>query len=322
MLCGPPRYITASAAIYLMQRSPFLSPQLISHKRKIGDTVTMLDGKTCNIAPPLALGGIRIDALTLNDLLGLLGHAVKTRERLIFLNHNLHSLYLYETREDFREAYALASYVYVDGIPVIWLGRISGLSITSIHRITLLDSFEAILSEAIQRRWRIFYLGSTKGVNDQAISILRKKFPSLNINGHYGFFDKDGPENEEVIAKIVDYHTDILFIGMGMPNQERWLVENQSRLHVSSILTSGGTLDYVVGDAYKPPPWAGPIGLYGVMRLGADPRRLWRRYLYEPLILVRHMGFRLIRQRLQTTGLNRDIGAKQSPVSPAATSDL
>lgn len=248
---------------------------------------------------PLSLCDIRLDAMTLNYLLRLIKQGIETRQRLILLNHNLHSVYLYETNEAFRAAYSLASYVYIDGIPLVWLGRIAGLPISSIHRITFLDTFETILSEAARSGWRIFYLGSTKAVNEMAMSTLRRKFPSLFISGRDGFFESDGLENDDVIAEIIDYQTDILFIGMGMPHQERWLAENHSRLHVGAILTSGATLDYVVGHAYRPPAWAGPLGLYGVMRLCSDPVRLWRRYLFEPLILVRHLGFRLLRQRLQ-----------------------
>jgi N-acetylglucosaminyldiphosphoundecaprenol N-acetyl-beta-D-mannosaminyltransferase len=254
------------------------------------------------IPAPLSLCGIRIDALTIQDLLEMLRNAIDAGPRLILLNHNLHSIYLYETIPEFRDAYSLASYVYIDGIPVVWLGQLAGLPVSPSHRITFLDNFESILSEASQPGWRVFYLGSTREVFDEAMAKLRGQFPSLLISGRDGFFDTTGAQNEEVIAEISEYETDILFIGMGMPRQEKWLAENHLRLNVKAILTSGATLDYVVGHAYKPPAWAGPLGLYGVMRLFSDPTRLWRRYLLEPLILFRYLGFRLLRQRLQKRG--------------------
>ena len=255
-----------------------------------------------DIPAPLSLCGIRIDALTLQDILEILRNAIKASPQLILLNHNLHSIYLYETVPEFRDAYSLASYVYIDGIPVVWLAQLAGLPVSRNHRVTFLDNFESILSEASQCGWRIFYLGSTREVFDEAIAKLRGQFPLLLITGRDGFFDTTGAQNKEAIAEINQYKTDILFIGMGMPRQEEWLAENYSHLNVKAILTSGATLDYVVGHAYRPPAWAGPLGLYGVMRLFSNPTRLWRRYLLEPMMLLRYLAFRLLRQRLQKRG--------------------
>jgi glycosyltransferase involved in cell wall biosynthesis len=72
-------------------------------------------------------------------------------------------------------------------------------------------------------------------------------------------------------------------------------------MKASAIFTSGATLDYVTGHAYRPPAWAGSIGLYGIFRLFSDPRRLWRRYLVEPFVLMVHLTLPLIRQRLRSS---------------------
>jgi len=101
-----------------------------------------------------------------------------------------------------------------------------------------------------------------------------------------------------VITEINDFKADILFVGMGMPTQERWVAEHLEKMNVSAVLTSGATLDYITGHAYRPPAWAGPLGLYGVFRLFSDPGRLWRRYLLEPVVLIKLLSLRLVRQRI------------------------
>jgi N-acetylglucosaminyldiphosphoundecaprenol N-acetyl-beta-D-mannosaminyltransferase len=142
-------------------------------------------------------------------------------------------------------------------------------------------------------------LGSAPEVLAAGVPELRNRFPKLAIDGHHGFFAKDGNESDDVIAKINDFAPDILFVGMGMPIQEMWLAEHSSKIRASAILTSGATLDYVTGHAYRPPAWAGPLGLYGVFRMFSDPKRLWRRYLVEPIMLTKHLAIPLIRQRMQ-----------------------
>jgi N-acetylglucosaminyldiphosphoundecaprenol N-acetyl-beta-D-mannosaminyltransferase len=249
----------------------------------------------------MSLGGIRIDALQRRDLIQLVDHAKLTCDKLLFFNHNLHSLYLHEVNPAFSALYKQASWVYIDGLPVIWLGRMAGLPLTAANRITLLDSFDIILNEAAQRGWRTFYLGSTEAGLAKALTVLRNRYPKLIISGHNGFFLKEGPDNSRVIAEINRFEADLLFVGMGMPIQETWIVENKEKLSVSAIMTSGGTLDYVIGSVLRPPAWAGRLGLYGVFRLFSEPKRLWRRYLIEPIVLVKVLSLRLMRQRLQSS---------------------
>jgi N-acetylglucosaminyldiphosphoundecaprenol N-acetyl-beta-D-mannosaminyltransferase len=269
----------------------------------------------------MSMCGIRLDALSRGELIELLNHAVLARDKLLILNHNLHSLYLYETNPAFRAVYALASCVYIDGLPVVWLGRAAGLPVTAAHRITFLDSFEAIVGEASKHGWRVFYLGSTEEVVTKALVLLRDRYPQLIIDGRNGFFAQSGPESEAVISQINDFRADILFVGMGMPLQEQWLGKHYGTLNVSAAMTSGATLDYIAGAAYRPPAWVGPLGLYGVFRMFTDPKRLWRRYLLEPLLLAKYLLPRLIwhwlgerpktpaLESLKTTEANDEIGA-------------
>jgi N-acetylglucosaminyldiphosphoundecaprenol N-acetyl-beta-D-mannosaminyltransferase len=251
------------------------------------------------ISQRVSLAGISVDLLTIKDLLSLLVHATATQDKCLILHHNLHSLCLYHTVSDFKVCYSQASHVYIDGIPVVWLGKIAGLPARSEHRITLLDSFTIVLRKAEQCGWRVFYLGSLAEVITRGLDAIKQEYPQLNISGHHGYFENHGFESDEVISKINSFGADILFVGLGMPLQERWLAEHHSQINASAILTCGATLDYLTGHAYRPPAWVGPLGLYGIFRLVSDPRRLWKRYLVEPVILLKHMFFPLMRQCLR-----------------------
>jgi N-acetylglucosaminyldiphosphoundecaprenol N-acetyl-beta-D-mannosaminyltransferase len=262
----------------------------------------------------LSLGGIRIDALEQRDLIQLVERAKQTKDKLLILNHNLHSLYLHEANAAFRALYKQASYVYIDGLPVVWLGQMAGLPLTKSHRMTFIDSFDSILEDAAERDWRIFYLGSTDAVLAKALKILRERHKKLIISGRNGFLPNCPAEVDAVIAEINRFGADILFVGMGMPTQEMWLIEHRAKLCASAILTSGGTLDYVAGCAYRPPAWAGKLGLYGLFRLFFDPKRLWRRYLIEPIIVAKLLSPRLLRQRLSIQADPQKTYVRRSPV--------
>jgi N-acetylglucosaminyldiphosphoundecaprenol N-acetyl-beta-D-mannosaminyltransferase len=245
----------------------------------------------------LSLAGIHVDALKREDLLQIVDNARNEKTKLLILNHNLHSLYLYLTVPDFRALYLQAQWVYIDGMPVVWFGKLAGLPLFPEHRITFLDCFDSILLHAQRNGWKIFYLGSSAEVLSAGLALLRERYPNLAISGRNGYISDAGAENDEIIAQINDFNADVLFVGMGMPLQERWLAKNLSRVKVSSVLTCGATLDYITGHTYKPPAWAGPLGLYGVFRLFHDPQRLWKRYLLEPLVLLKRLLVPILRQR-------------------------
>jgi N-acetylglucosaminyldiphosphoundecaprenol N-acetyl-beta-D-mannosaminyltransferase len=239
--------------------------------------------------------GIEVSVLELDDLLEVMAAAVASRSKMLVFNHNLHSLYLYLTDRTFGALYAKAAITYIDGMPLVWIGRLIGLGLTGANRITFLDSFGKVIQEATRNGWRVFYFGSSDEVVAEGLALMRRQHPKLIISGYHGFVDKSGPESDHVVSLINDFETDILFVGMGMPLQERWLVEHRAKLLVSVALTSGATLDYVTGHAYRPPAWAGSFGLYGILRLFSDPIRLWRRYLVEPIHLIVILATRRMR---------------------------
>jgi N-acetylglucosaminyldiphosphoundecaprenol N-acetyl-beta-D-mannosaminyltransferase len=69
---------------------------------------------------------------------------------------------------------------------------------------------------------------------------------------------------------------------MGMPRQERWILENRDDIDANVIFPSGATLDYIAGAKPMAPRWMGALGLEWAFRLATEPRRLAVRYLVEP----------------------------------------
>lgn len=86
---------------------------------------------------------------------------------------------------------------------------------------------------------------------------------------------------------------DILLVGLGMPLQERWLMQNREKLNAGVALMGGAVFDYVSGGLRRGPRLLTDNGLEWLARLLVEPRRLWRRYLVgNPLFLARVLGQR------------------------------
>jgi N-acetylglucosaminyldiphosphoundecaprenol N-acetyl-beta-D-mannosaminyltransferase len=233
--------------------------------------------------------GVEVNALTIRDLNHLIQTAIDQQRRWIISNHNLHSVYLYHHDPKMRQLNAIAPYIHIDGMPLVWIAKLFGHPIRRDHRVTYADWTPRIMAEAAAKGWRIFYLGSKPGVAQRGIEALRRQLPNLQIVAHHGYFDAsaNSEDSQAILAQIRDYQPDVLMVGMSMPRQEHWILDHYDQICAHAILPSGAAIDYIAGAVPTPPRWAGRLGLEWLFRLVAEPQRLWQRYLVEPLFLLR-----------------------------------
>jgi N-acetylglucosaminyldiphosphoundecaprenol N-acetyl-beta-D-mannosaminyltransferase len=233
--------------------------------------------------------GVEVHRLTLERLKSVIAESVENHKSRIIANHNLHSVYLFHHDAAFRSFYARAALVHVDGMSLVFFGKLLGLLLSRENRLTPLDWIRPVAAEASQRGWRIFYLGSRPGVAARGAAILRREFPGLLIETAHGHFDARpaGAENRGVVEAINRYRPNLLLVGMGMPRQEHWLLANAERIQADVIFNVGALMDYVAGATPTPPRWLGPLGLEWLFRLASQPAHLWKRYLVEPWFVLR-----------------------------------
>jgi N-acetylglucosaminyldiphosphoundecaprenol N-acetyl-beta-D-mannosaminyltransferase len=238
--------------------------------------------------PRYRLLGVELNALDLAAIVAILEAAIDSGRKLLLANQNLHSVYICSQDARVRAFFEGADYTHIDGTSLIFAGRLKGLPFHSAHRMGYMDLFPALVPVFVRHRWRVFYLGAKPEVLQAGLASIRRTAPDLEIEGHHGYFDKvsSSEENCEVLTRINNFRPHVLFVGMGMPIQEHWIFENQPSLDTNVILHCGALMDYIAGAIPTPPRWLGPIGLEWAFRLLTEPRRLWRRYFFEPLHLL------------------------------------
>jgi len=232
--------------------------------------------------------GIRVDLKTMPELLAIVSEIIKTKQKAVIANHNLHSLYLFQREPMLKAFHSRAEWCHIDGMPLVALARLFGYKAKRNHRVTYVDWMNPLMELAAENRWRIFYLGSPEGVAERGADIFRRGYPALQIRTAHGYFSfhPNSEENLRVIRSISEFEPHILMVGMGMPRQEFWIHQNRDSLAANVILPCGASMDYVAGAVRVPPRWAGRVGLGWVFRLMHEPGRLWQRYLVEPWSLA------------------------------------
>ncbi len=242
-----------------------------------------------NVTDTVMFLGVTLQPRSMPEMNKLVERGIRERQRWIIANHNLHSVYLFHRYPRLRKFYSDVNWTYLDGMPLVALGRLYGYPLERKQRVTHADWMGPLMELAAGRGWRVFNLGSPRQVAEKGAAQLRKLYPALQIEVSDGYFDarRDSDENEALVARINAYRPDLLMVGMGMPRQEFWTQENFARLQAHVILSSNGAaFEYVAGAVPTPPRWAGRMGLEWVFRLVNEPRRLFARYLIEPWYIL------------------------------------
>lgn len=181
---------------------------------------------------------------------------------------------LYKTARSPRLAALLkkADLLLPDGSGVVAASRLLGDPLPC--RITGIDTAEYILSVAEKQGLSVYLLGGKEGIAARAAASLTERFPRLQICGHHhGYFTYE----EELVEKISAARPHILFVCMGFPAQEKFIVENAHKiptLHLSMGL--GGSLDVWSGDVRRAPKIVQKAGAEWLYRVIIEPRRIRR----------------------------------------------
>jgi N-acetylglucosaminyldiphosphoundecaprenol N-acetyl-beta-D-mannosaminyltransferase len=252
------------------------------------DSPTMDIGFESQAPQRIRLLGGEVDLVTPSEVLAYVGRCVERRKTAVIANHNFHSLYLCRKSPDLRAFFEKADLIEADSTPMIAWGRALGMPIGIEHRSTYLDWRSDFWRLADANHWRVFYLGGAPGIASAACERLAKEWPNATLASRNGYFDDrpGGVDNEAVLAEIAAFDPHIIFVGMGMPRQEQWILRNMHRLSGSVLFSVGAAYDYEAGAQIAAPRWMGRVGLEWLFRLVTQPRRLGYRYLVEPLYLL------------------------------------
>jgi N-acetylglucosaminyldiphosphoundecaprenol N-acetyl-beta-D-mannosaminyltransferase len=235
-------------------------------------------GPAANHASTIDLLGTGITPTTYAELLTALELPVAGRARVVAFC-NVHSVMT--ARRDLALAAALAGadVAAPDGMPLVWLLR--RLGVPGATRVYGPDLMAKALAHGVAHGWRHYLFGATAETLTRLEARAGELAPGVRIVGRAAppFRPLTAAEQAAVITSIQASAADFVWVGLGMPKQERWMAAVRDALPGTTLLGVGAAFDLLSGTVPQAPDWLQDRGLEWAYRLWREPRRLWRRYL-------------------------------------------
>jgi N-acetylglucosaminyldiphosphoundecaprenol N-acetyl-beta-D-mannosaminyltransferase len=227
---------------------------------------------------PIAMLGVAFDQVTFAEAVKRIEDMVAARTPHYVVTANVDFLVQCQKDVELHRILLEAQLVLCDGMPLVWASKALGNPLP--ERVTGADLVPRLIEVAAEKKYRLFFLGSTPEANAQAVANLHRQYPELIIAGHYSppFRALQDMDHDEIARRIREARADILFVSLGCPKQEKWIAMHYRTLGVPVSIGVGAVIDFLAGRFQRAPTWAQAAGAEWIFRLLQEPRRLFRRY--------------------------------------------
>lgn len=245
-----------------------------------------------------AIVGMRVDATSYDDAIErVMAWAARGASRSVAVATVNNVMEAHDDRS-FASVMDACDLVTPDGMPLVWALR--ALGVRGATRVYGPELTPRLLARAARDGVPVGFYGGTEEVLEALRARIARDLPTLEVAYAYAppFRPLTPQEDAEVVEAIVASGCRILFVGIGCPKQERWIVEHRPAVP-AVMLGVGAAFDFYAGRKRQAPRWMQRSGLEWVFRLATEPRRLWKRYLRHNPRFVALFAAQLVQSSLR-----------------------
>lgn len=189
--------------------------------------------------------------------------------------------------EDLRRIVFFADRVVCDGMPLVWLSRISGYPLR--ERVAGSDMVPRLLEICGEEKHGVYFLGSDEKTLAEAKEIVEDRYPGLRVVGY------ESPpmgavvewDNEAMCERMRVSGAKLLLACLGCPKQERWIHAHHQDSGIALSIGVGASLDFITGKQKRAPKWMQKTGLEWFWRMSSNPKRMVGRYGADFVFLIK-----------------------------------
>lgn len=173
------------------------------------------------------------------------------------------------------------SFIIPDGVGVKIAASLTGQAIK--EKIAGIELMDSIIERCEKEGKSIYLLGASYSVVDNCYKNLKTKYPNLLITGcHSGYFDEK--EKDTILNTIKSTKPYALFVALGCPKQEEFIISHMDSLPVHIFMGVGGSFDVISGEKKRAPKIMVSLGLEWLYRVLKEPFRIKRLYVIPKFI--------------------------------------
>lgn len=223
--------------------------------------------------------GLKFDSMTMDEALSRAEALLRGDKAAYVVTPNAEIAYEALHDGQLREMLNGADLMLPDGAGVVLASKLLRTPVK--QKVAGVDFAAGLLGILERNGQSLYLLGGKTGIGELAAQKMLEAHPQLRIAGIAdGYFQDEAP----VVAKINASGADALFVCLGAPKQERFMVQHQQELHVHLMAGLGGSLDAFAGTVQRAPAWMIRLNLEWLYRLIREPKR-FRRMLRLPKYL-------------------------------------
>jgi N-acetylglucosaminyldiphosphoundecaprenol N-acetyl-beta-D-mannosaminyltransferase len=233
--------------------------------------------------PRLPIVGLPVHMVQIPEVVSLMTDWVRLNRRRCrwIVVADMHAVVEAYRRIEFRRMLDQADLIVPDGIGLVRVAQWKGVPLRA--RVTGTDLMKAFFARTSGMGISHYFYGDTHDTLNLLRANLVRTYPGFTIAGTYSppFRPLTPEEDEAVVQRINDANPDVLWVGLGLPKQERWIFEHRHRLNVPLVLGVGAAFKFLAGTVKRAPDCVGNMGFEWLWRFAHEPRRLWRRIMIE-----------------------------------------
>lgn len=238
--------------------------------------------------PPILVGNVPFTVSDLQDATDRVIAYAKADHATTVRLANAYCVALANEDQAYGQLLANTGVNFPDGTPVAWVMRRRRRDTSMPQQVRGPSLFESVLNQGRTAGIRHFLLGTSP----ETLAILRNrieiKFPGTNIAGSLS--PPFAPLNEgfyhQCLPEITAARPDIIWVALGTPKQD-FAAHEIAKLSGTTTVAVGAAFDFLAGTVKQAPSWTHGTGLEWIFRFAAEPRRLWRRYLFGNAKFIR-----------------------------------
>ncbi len=218
--------------------------------------------------------GVPVHPLTMDESVRELEAALLGGRQTFVVTANAEIIMMCQEDEAYRYIVCdNAELVLPDGAGAVWAGRHLGYRVP--ERVAGFDLYLRMMELSASKGYRAYFFGGSPGIAEIAKGKIEERFPGAHVVGcHNGYFAE--ADEQGIIDEINASGAEMLFVALGAPKQEKWLMAHRAELKPRLLMGIGGSFDVLAGKMERAPKWMQDASLEWLFRLYKQPSRFMR----------------------------------------------